>query len=176
MNYKEKNNYRLVGQLSARLRGKHGGWERKIDESINSFTGADTTDIFGLGTACSRCGNSSLSVPCPSSAPVTRTETDSRVRLHGSGTSHHKLFDIFTIKQTLAVKSGNYESDVHNVNDWNAKLGCTWFYWSGIGAETLGCNAPGGSSKGSAGFLFPEGGLSKTKGLGTTVAKQTVCS
>lgn len=55
-------------------------------------------------------------------------------------------------------------------------MGCTWFCWSGIGAEALGGDAPGPGSEGPTGFLFTKGGLSKTKGLGTTVPKQAVCS
>lgn len=40
----------------------------------------------------------------------------------------------------------------------------------------MGRNAPGAGSEGSADFLFAKGGLSKTKGLGTAVPKQAVCS
>lgn len=55
-------------------------------------------------------------------------------------------------------------------------MGRTWFGWAGVGAEALGCNAPGAGGEGPAGFLLPKGGLSKAEGLGTAVPKQAVCS
>lgn len=77
---------------------------------------------------------------------------------------------------TFVVRRCNYEAAIHNLYDLRVKLGRTWFCRSRIGAETLGCNAPRACSESPAGFLFTEGGLSKTKSLGTTIAKQSVCS
>lgn len=162
-----KDDYRLVDQLSARLWGEQGAREIKINGSINSFSGAYTTDIFGSGNVCCRCGNSSLSAGCP---PVMRTQLPrAGLTLHVNYTSQVKSL-------TFVVRRCNHEAAVHNIYDLSAKLGRTWFCWRRIGAKPLGCNGPRACSKSPAGFLFTEGGLSKTKSLGTTIAKQSVCS
>lgn len=156
-----KDDYRLVDQLSARLWGKQGAREIKINRLINSFSGAYTTDIFGSGNVCSRCGGSSLSVGCP---PVMRTQLlRAGLTLHVNYTGQvNSLLQLWSSRTQLTW--------------FNAELGRTWFCWSRIGAEPLGCNAPRACSESPAGFLFPEGGLSKTKSLGTAIAKQSVCS